>query len=55
MLLLPSPVPRMQSAEKLRQALTRQLLQSLAQSMVSDAEVLDDQLHQLETMRWSAA
>lgn len=44
-----------ESAEKLRQALTRQLLQSLAQSMVSDAEVLDDQLHQLETMRWSAA
>ncbi|CAE7378960.1 unnamed protein product, partial [Symbiodinium sp. CCMP2456] len=30
-----------ESAEKLRQALTRQLLQSLAQSMVSDAEVLD--------------
>mmetsp|Transcript_31093 Transcript_31093/g.58321 ORF Transcript_31093/g.58321 Transcript_31093/m.58321 type:complete len:540 (+) Transcript_31093:53-1672(+) len=44
-----------ESADKLRQALSRQLLQSLASSVVSDANVLDDQLHQLESMRWSAA
>ena len=37
----------------MRQALTRQLLQSLASSMQSDASTLEEQLSQLETMRWS--
>lgn len=39
-------------AEKMRQALTLQLRQSLMRSMVSDAGVLDNQLSQLESMRW---
>eukprot|EP00435_Cladocopium_sp_Y103_P044165 s141_g12.t1 len=40
-------------ATQMRQALTRQLLQSLASSMQSDAATLEDQLNQLETMRWT--
>eukprot|EP00930_Biecheleria_cincta_P077259 TRINITY_DN64542_c0_g1_i1.p1 TRINITY_DN64542_c0_g1~~TRINITY_DN64542_c0_g1_i1.p1 ORF type:complete len:598 (+),score=110.27 TRINITY_DN64542_c0_g1_i1:90-1796(+) len=39
-------------AERMRQALTLQLRQSLMRSMVSDAGVLDNQLSQLESMRW---
>lgn len=40
-------------AERMRQALTLQLRQSLMRSMVSDAGVLDNQLSQLESMRWT--
>lgn len=40
-------------ATQMRQALTRQLLQSLASSMHSDAATLEDQLNQLEHMRWT--
>ncbi|CAK9053727.1 unnamed protein product [Durusdinium trenchii] len=43
-----------EAAAQMRQALTRQLLQSLASSMQSDAATLEDRLSQLETMRWSA-
>ncbi|CAJ1345488.1 unnamed protein product [Effrenium voratum] len=47
----PGAVPP-EAAEKLRQTLTRQLLQSLAASIPSDASTLEDQLSQLESMRW---
>jgi len=43
-----------EAAAQMRQALTRQLLQSLASSMHSDAATLEDRLNQLETMRWSS-